>query len=74
MCQTSVLLVKNQTDDQVGLLKLTKIEPDELHHVRLQQVHVPPGNAFGPSQSASVNIEEGTRASIDGLLWNATQV
>ena len=59
---------------QTSVLRLTEVQPDELHHVRLQQVHVPPGHTFRPGQGACVHIEEGTSAAVDSFLRNATQI
>jgi ribosomal protein S13 len=56
------------------VLRLTEVQSDELHHVRLKQIHVPPRHTFRSCQSARVHIEEGTSAAVDSFLRNATQI
>ena len=50
----------------------SEVDPDQLDHVRLQQVDVPPGGAFDLRLRAGGLREEGTGAAVDGLLGETT--
>lgn len=51
--------------------RLAEIQPHQLHHVGLEEVDVPPWNAFGLRQRARLGGEERWGRSVDGLLRDA---
>lgn len=69
-------VVSNSDDDcsrfSIGAARFAEIEPNELDHVRFEEVNVPPRSAFHLGQTARFRREEVARAAIDGPLRNAT--
>lgn len=60
----------------IGLLttaRLAEIEPDELDHVGLEEVHVPPGRPLHLREAASLRREEVARAPVHGPLRDASR-
>lgn len=51
--------------------RLSEVDPYQLHHVRLQQVDVPPGGSFHVRQRAGRRVEEGRSGAVHGLLRDA---
>ena len=47
---------------------LSGVDPDQLDHVGLQQVDVPPGRLLHLCQGAGGQVEEGAGAAVHGLL------
>jgi len=48
-----------------------EVQSHQLHHVRFQQVHVPPRSALGPRQGAGLRRVSLTAASIHRVLRNS---
>ena len=51
---------------------LAKVDPDQLHHVGLQQVDVPPRRLLHLCEGAGGEVEKGGGASIHCLLWDSS--
>ncbi len=51
-----------------GAARLAEVHPDQLDHVGLEEVDVPPGGALDLRQGARVEVEEGGGRAVDGLL------
>ena len=51
--------------------RLSKVDPDQLHHVGLQQIDVPPRTPLHVCQRARVSVEEGGRGPVHRLLGDA---
>ena len=47
---------------------LSEVYPDELHHVGLQQVDVPPGTLLHLSEGAGAQVKPGAGAPVHGPL------
>lgn len=54
--------------------RFAKVQPHQLHHVRLQQVDVPPRHALRLRQRARFRCVERRRRAIDRLLRNAARI
>lgn len=48
--------------------RFAKVQTHQLHHIGLEQIHIPPGRAFRLGQRTRIRCEEGRGGSIDGLL------
>ena len=51
---------------------LSEVYPNELDHVGLQQVDVPPRRLLHLCEGASGEVKKGAGASIHGLLWDSS--
>ena len=51
---------------------LAKVNPDQLHHVGLEQVDVPPGRLLHLSEGAGGEVKKGAGASIHCFLWDSS--
>lgn len=54
--------------------RFAKVQPHQLHHVRLQQVDVPPGHALRLRQRARLRRVERRRGAVDRLLRYAGRI
>ena len=51
--------------------RLAEVQSHQLHHVRFQQVHVPPWSAFRLRQGAGLRRVSLTAASVNRALWKS---
>lgn len=57
---------------QLTTAALAKVNPDQLDHVGLQEVDIPPGTLLHLRQGAGAQVEEGASAPVHGLLGDPT--
>lgn len=48
--------------------RFAKVQTHQLHHIGLEQIHIPPGRSFRLGQRTRIRCEEGRGGTIDGLL------
>ena len=65
-------LSRSYQEAELTTAGLAKVYPDQLDHVGLQEVDVPPGALLHLSQGAGGQVKEGAGAAIYGFLGNTS--